>query len=123
MQFKTCVIDLIPFTCLSYSVFLTYLYFPVLPVPSLFLSLPTLEVFNGLLHTLLVVADHVLVHVRVVGTDVLLCAAVWHCAKTKRRILLRRLLELYEKRRWAEIKAIKEEKEVKEKPTNRRETS
>lgn len=55
---------------------------------------PGLEVVDGLLHALLVVADHVLVHVGVVGADVLLRAAVGHRAEAKRRVLLRRLLEL-----------------------------
>lgn len=73
--------------------------FPVLPVPSLLLYLPSFEVVNGLLNTLLVVADHVLVHVGVVGANVLLCAAVWDRAKTQRRVLLRRLLELWQKKR------------------------
>lgn len=68
-------------------------------------SLPGLEVVDGLLHALLVVADHVLVHVGVVGANVLLRAAVWHRAETQRRVLLRRVLELHEKKRWAEIKA------------------
>lgn len=67
-------------------------------VHSLFVFLPSLEVVNGLLHTLLVVADHVLVHIRVVGTDILLCAAIWHSAKTKWWVLLRWLLELYRRK-------------------------
>ena len=61
---------------------------------SLVLSLPGLEVFDGLLDPLLVVADHILVHVGIVGADVLLRAPVWHCSETQRRVLLRRLLEL-----------------------------
>lgn len=56
---------------------------------------PSLEVVDGLLHAFLVVADHVLVHVGVVGTDVLLSAAIWHGAKSEWRVLLRWLLELY----------------------------
>lgn len=65
---------------------------------------PSLEVVNGLLHTFLVVTDHVLVHVGVVGTDVLLSAAIWHGAKTKWWVLLCRLLELYSE----EIRRLKE---------------
>lgn len=98
-------------TFLSCSCFLTH---RSSPVPSIFLSLPSLEVVNGLLHTLLVVADHVLVHVGIVGADVLLCAAVRHCAEAQRRVLLRRVLELCEKKRWAEMKAIEGKREVKE---------
>lgn len=56
---------------------------------------PSLEVVDGLLHAFLVVADHVLVHVGVVGTDVLLGAAVGHGAKPKWWVLLRGLLELH----------------------------
>lgn len=56
---------------------------------------PSLEVVDGLLHALLVVPDHVLVHVGVVGTDVLLGAAVWHGAKPEWWVLLCRLLELH----------------------------
>lgn len=56
---------------------------------------PSLEVVDGLLHAFLVVPDHVLVHVGVVGTDVLLGAAVWHGAKAEWWVLLCRLLELH----------------------------
>lgn len=61
-----------------------------------FLFLPSFEVVNGLLHSLLVVTYHILVHVGIVRADVLLRAAVWHRAEAQRRVLLRRLLELYE---------------------------
>lgn len=57
-------------------------------------SSPGLEVVDGLLHPFLVVSDHVLVHVGVVGADVLLGAAVGHGAEPKRRVLLCGLLEL-----------------------------
>lgn len=63
-------------------------------VRSYVLSLPSLEVVDGLLHTFLVVTDHVLVHVGIVRADVFLRAAVWHRAESQRRVLLRRLLEL-----------------------------
>lgn len=82
------------------------------------LSLPSLEVFNGFLYTLLVVANHILVHVGIVGADVLLGAAVWHRAETQRWVLLCRLLKLHKKkkkrRRWAEIKVTGGRTEVKE---------
>lgn len=81
------------------------------------LSLPSLEVFNGFLYTLLVVANHILVHVGIVGADVLLGAAVWHRAETQRWVLLCRLLELHKekkRRRWAEIKVTGGRTEVKE---------
>ncbi len=92
-------------------------------VSSPFLSLPSLEVVDGLLHTFLVVANHVLVHVGIVGANVLLCAAVGHCAKAQRRVLLRRLLELHKKRRWAEIKVIEGNSEVKERERKSRDRS
>lgn len=60
---------------------------------------PSLEVVYGLLHSLLIVADHVLVHVGVVGADILLGAAVGHRAEAQRGVLLRWLLELREGRR------------------------
>ena len=43
--------------------------------------LPSLEVVNGLLHSFLVVADHELVHVGIVGADVLLRAPIGHGAE------------------------------------------
>lgn len=72
-----------------------HVFFAVLPCRSF--SLPGLEVVNGLFHTLLVVANHVLVHIGIIGADILLCAAVWHCAETQRWVLLCWLLELYKK--------------------------
>lgn len=42
---------------------------------------PGLQVDDGVLHCLLVVFPHVLVHVRVVGAYVFLCAAVGHRAE------------------------------------------
>lgn len=70
------------------------------------LSLPSLEVVNGFLYTLLVVANHILVHVGIVGADVLLSAAIWHRAETQWWVLVCWLLKLHKKkkRRWAEIK-------------------
>lgn len=80
-------------------------------------SLPCLQVINGLFHALLVVANHILVHVGIVGADVLLSAPVWHCAKTQWRVLLCRLLKLYEKKkkkRCTKIKVTGGRMEVKE---------
>lgn len=67
-------------------------------------SLPGLKVVDGLLHALLVVANHILVHVGIVGADVLFGAAVGHRTKAQRWVLLRRLLKLHKENRWAEIK-------------------
>lgn len=75
---------------------------PQSPPPGSPISSPGLEVLDGLLHALLVVADHVLVHVGVVGADVLLRAAVGHRAEAQRRVLLCRLLELGEERKRVE---------------------
>lgn len=81
--------------------------------------LPSLEVIDGLLHTLLVVADHVLVHVGIVGADVLLCAAVWHRAEAQRGVLLRRLLELHEEEvmRMKQIQQVRRKEEATSVPT------
>lgn len=59
---------------------------------------PGLQVGDGVLHRLLVVLPHVLVHVRVVGADVLLRAAVGHGAELQRRVLLLGMLELAKQR-------------------------
>lgn len=55
---------------------------------------PGLQVDDGVLHRLLVVFPHVLVHVRVVGADVFLRAAVGHRAELEGRVLLLWMLEL-----------------------------
>lgn len=59
---------------------------------------PRLQVDDGVLHCPLVVFAHVLVHVRVVGADVLLRAAVGHRAELEGRVLLLRVLELVKQR-------------------------
>lgn len=59
---------------------------------------PRLQVDDGVLHRPLVVFAHVLVHVRVVGADVLLRAAVGHRAELQGRVLLLRVLELVKQR-------------------------
>lgn len=59
---------------------------------------PRLQVDDGVLHCPLVVFAHVLVHVRVVGADVLLRAAVGHRAELQGRVLLLRVLELVKQR-------------------------
>lgn len=59
---------------------------------------PRLQVDDGVLHCLLVVLPHVLVHVRVVGADIFLRAAVGHRAKLEGRVLLLRMLELVKQR-------------------------
>ena len=55
---------------------------------------PCFKAVEGLLHPLLVVLDHVCVHVWVVTADVPLCAPVRHRPKPERRIMFLRLLEL-----------------------------
>ena len=85
--------------------------------------LPCLKVVDGLLHSFLVVADHVLVHVGIVGADVLLRAAVWNRAETQRWVLLCRLLKLHGKNRWAEIKVTGWKREVKRGAVEKRERS
>lgn len=59
------------------------------------LSSPSLEVFNGVLDSSLVVTHHELMHVGVVATDVLFRAAVRDGTKAKGRVLLSGLLELH----------------------------
>lgn len=55
---------------------------------------PCFEAVEGILHSLLVVFDHVGVHLRVVTPYVALCAAIWDGTKAERRVLLLRLLKL-----------------------------
>lgn len=62
------------------------------PPPSLFS--PGLEAVQGVFHPLLVVLDHVRVHLGVVAPYVALRAAVWDGAKAEGRVLLLGLLEL-----------------------------
>lgn len=57
---------------------------------------PSLEVGDGILHTLLVVLDHVLVHVWIVTADVFLCASVGDRSKFQRGVLLCWVLKLRE---------------------------
>lgn len=56
--------------------------------------LPCLEAVESILHSFLVVFDHVCVHVGVVTSDVPLCTAVRDRTKTEWRVVLLRLLEL-----------------------------
>lgn len=56
--------------------------------------LPCFEAVEGILHSLLVVFDHVGMHLGVVTPYVALCAAIWDCTKAEWRILLLWLLKL-----------------------------
>lgn len=56
--------------------------------------LPGFEAVQGILHSLLVVFDHVGMHLGVVAPYVALRAAIWDRTKAERRILLLRLLKL-----------------------------
>ena len=56
--------------------------------------LPSFKAVEGVLHSLLVVFDHVGVHLWVVTPYVPLCAAIWDRTKAERGILLLRLLKL-----------------------------
>lgn len=56
--------------------------------------LPCFEAVKGILYSLLVVFDHVGVHLGVVTPYVALCAAIWDCTKAERRVLLLWLLKL-----------------------------
>lgn len=60
--------------------------------------LPCFEAVKGILHSLLVVFDHVGVHLGVVTPYVALCAAIWDRTKTERRVLLLWLLKLLRKK-------------------------
>ena len=66
---------------------------------------PGLEIVYGVFHPSLVVLDHVLVHVRIVGADVLLRAPVGHRAKLERWVLLLGMLELVARREGAQGRA------------------
>lgn len=57
--------------------------------------LPSFEAVEGILHSLLVVFDHVGVHLWVVTPYVTLCAAIWDCTKAEWRVLFLRLLKLW----------------------------
>lgn len=63
---------------------------------------PGLEIVYGILHSSLVVFAHVLVHVWVVGADILFCASVGHRAKLQRRVLLLWMLKLSQQRKAGE---------------------
>ena len=56
--------------------------------------LPRFEAVEGILYSLLVVFDHVGVHLWVVTPYVALCAAIWDRTKAERRVLLLWLLKL-----------------------------
>lgn len=56
--------------------------------------LPGFEAVKGILYSLLVVFDHVGVHLWVVTPYVALCAAIWDCTKAEWRVLLLWLLKL-----------------------------
>lgn len=58
-------------------------------------QLPSFEAVEGVLHSLLVVFDHVGVHFWVVAPYVALCAAIWDRTKAERGVLFLRLLELW----------------------------
>lgn len=56
--------------------------------------LPCFEAVKGILHSLLVVFDHVGMHLGIVTPYVALCAAIWDGTKAEWWILLLRLLKL-----------------------------
>lgn len=56
--------------------------------------IPCFEAVKGILYSLLVVFDHVGVHLRVVTPYVALCAAIWDRTKAEWRVLLLWLLKL-----------------------------
>lgn len=57
-------------------------------------NLPGFEAVEGVLHPLLVVFDHVGVHLRIVAPNVALSAAVWDGPEAEWGVLLLRLLKL-----------------------------
>lgn len=58
-------------------------------------QLPSFEAVEGVLHSLLVVSDHVGVHFWVVAPYVALCAAIWDRTKAEWGVLFLRLLKLW----------------------------
>lgn len=60
---------------------------------------PRLQVSDGFFHSFLVVFDHVVVHVGVITTNVLLCAAIRDRSKLQGWVLFSRVLKLREGQR------------------------
>ena len=75
-------------------VFLCSFYLIVIDSFTMKEGLPCFEAVEGVLHTLLVVLDHVCMHLGVVAPDVPLCATVWDGPESEWGVLLLRLLEL-----------------------------
>lgn len=61
-------------------------------------TVPRFEAVQGLFYTLLVVLDHVGVHLRIVAPYIPLCASIGHCTEAKWWVLLLGLLELSQAR-------------------------